>query len=330
MGLFEAGWRRTGFGTSDDELQYRDRAARGAAPLLGARARAPRANRSGWSASSTSRSATHHVRGRVDRVDRLPDGELRADRLQDRRAQERGRAESDLQLALYRLAAREAWDIEAADGSYYYVLDAEKVAAPTKPDDAERVERTVLQVGEGVLGQDFEPRPSPAGLQLVRLPPDLPRGRELSALRAQLVALLAQEAAGTRGRSCRAEGSRPAVARAARPARPRSARPAPRSRGWRRPRGRSAPRSWSPPPRARRPRRRSRSGPRAGAAAPAPPSGWGRRRRSAAPRPRARPSVIPTLAADSRGRRRRSRSGPRSWSAAGRARRPAPRRRRGR
>ena len=69
--------------------------------------------------------------------------------------------ENDLQLALYRLAAREAWEIEAATGSYYYVLDGDKVAAPTKPDDAERVERTVLQVGEGILGQDFEPRPSP-------------------------------------------------------------------------------------------------------------------------------------------------------------------------
>ena len=56
----------------------------------------------------------------------------------------------------------EAWGLEAGTGSYYYVLDAEKVAAPTKPDDAERVERTVLGVGEGILGQDFEPRPSPA------------------------------------------------------------------------------------------------------------------------------------------------------------------------
>ena len=28
-------------------------------------------------------------------------------------------------------------------------------------DRVERVERTVLQVGEGILGQDFEPRPSP-------------------------------------------------------------------------------------------------------------------------------------------------------------------------
>jgi DNA helicase II / ATP-dependent DNA helicase PcrA len=41
------------------------------------------------------------------------------------------------------------------------VLDAEKIPAPTRPDDAERVERTVVTVGEGVLSQDFEPRPSP-------------------------------------------------------------------------------------------------------------------------------------------------------------------------
>ena len=29
-----------------------------------------------------------------------------------------------------RMAAREAWGIEASSGSYYYVLDAEKVPAP--------------------------------------------------------------------------------------------------------------------------------------------------------------------------------------------------------
>ena len=41
------------------------------------------------------------------------------------------------------------------------MLDAEKVAVEAAPDDAERVERTVLEVGEGVMSQDFEPRPSP-------------------------------------------------------------------------------------------------------------------------------------------------------------------------
>ena len=126
-------------------------------------ANAPRSpSRSGWSANSTSSVADHHVRGRVDRVDRLPGGDYE---LIDYKTGERKTEEdldSDLQLALYRLAAREAWDIEAAFASYDYVLDADKVAAPTKPDDAERVERTVVTVGEGVLSQDFEPRPSPS------------------------------------------------------------------------------------------------------------------------------------------------------------------------
>jgi PD-(D/E)XK nuclease superfamily len=41
------------------------------------------------------------------------------------------------------------------------VLADEKVAVGGSPDDLERVEGVVLEVGEGILGQDFEPRPSP-------------------------------------------------------------------------------------------------------------------------------------------------------------------------
>jgi CRISPR/Cas system-associated exonuclease Cas4 (RecB family) len=40
------------------------------------------------------------------------------------------------------------------------VLEDERVEMPSAPDDAERVERTVLEVGGGIEGQDFEPRPS--------------------------------------------------------------------------------------------------------------------------------------------------------------------------
>ena len=104
----------------------------------------------------------HHVRGRVDRVDRLPDGDYElidyktGERKTEERAGERPAAGA--------LPARRPRGLGGRGGlgSYYYVLDADKVAAPTKPDDAERVERTVLQVGEGVLSQDFEPRPSPS------------------------------------------------------------------------------------------------------------------------------------------------------------------------
>jgi DNA helicase-2/ATP-dependent DNA helicase PcrA len=159
--LFESGWRRTGFGSTDDELQFRDR-AREALRLYWERERESEGEPVWLERKFDFKVGDHHVRGRVDRVDRLPDGDYE---LIDYKTGERKSEEdlaSDLQLALYRMAAREAWDIEASTGSYYYVLDAEKVPAPTRPDDAERVERTVLQVGEGILGQDFEPRPSPS------------------------------------------------------------------------------------------------------------------------------------------------------------------------
>jgi DNA helicase-2/ATP-dependent DNA helicase PcrA len=159
-GLFENGWRRTGFGSTDDELQFRDR-AREALRRYWDNEREAEGEPVWLERKFDFKVGEHHVRGRVDRVDRLPDGDYE---LIDYKTGERRTAaqlESDLQLALYRLAAREAWDVEASTGSYYYVLDADKVPAPTKPDDAERVERTVLQVGEGILGQDFEPRPSP-------------------------------------------------------------------------------------------------------------------------------------------------------------------------
>ena len=159
--LFETGWRRTGFGSSDDELQFRDR-AREALRLYWERERASEGEPVWLEKKFDIEVGEHHVRGRVDRVDRLPDGDYEVIDYKTGERKSAAELESDLQLALYRLAAREAWDVEAALGSYYYVLDADKVAAPVQPDDAERVERTVLQVGEGIIGQDFEPRPSPS------------------------------------------------------------------------------------------------------------------------------------------------------------------------
>src|SRR5215218_3966190 len=159
--LFESGWRRTGFRSTDDELQFRDR-AREALRLYWERERESEGEPVWLEKKFDFKVGDHHVRGRVDRVDRLPDGDYE---LIDYKTGERKSEEDldeDLQLALYRLAAREAWGIEASTGSYYYVLDADKVPAPSRPDDAERLERPVLQVGERIVSQDFEPRPSPS------------------------------------------------------------------------------------------------------------------------------------------------------------------------
>jgi DNA helicase II / ATP-dependent DNA helicase PcrA len=157
LALFEAGWRRTGFGSSDDELQYRDRAVAALARYHESQAHS--GSKPVWLERSFAFSiGAHQLRGRVDRVDRLEGGGYE---LIDYKTGER-RAESgeDVQLALYRLGAREAWQLDVELGSYWYVLEDERVPMSGQADDAERVERTVLEVGAGIEGQDFEPRPS--------------------------------------------------------------------------------------------------------------------------------------------------------------------------
>jgi DNA helicase-2/ATP-dependent DNA helicase PcrA len=155
--LFEAGWRRTGFGSSDDELQYRDRAVAALARYHEREREAE--SRPVWLERGFSFAiGDHQLRGRVDRVDRHADGSYEL--IDYKTGDQRTGQGDDVQLALYRLAARSAWEIEAEAGSYWYVLNDERVTLPAAPDDAERVERTVLEVGAGIEGQDFEPRPS--------------------------------------------------------------------------------------------------------------------------------------------------------------------------
>ena len=160
LSLFEAGWRRIGFGASDDELQYRDRAVAALARYEERHARSDSTPL--WLERSFAfEIGPHKLRGRVDRVDRGPDGALE---LIDYKTGDPGsgpKLSGDVQIALYRVAARQAWEVETAlSGSYWYVLADERVSVPAAPDDAERVERTVLDVAAGIAAQDFEPRPS--------------------------------------------------------------------------------------------------------------------------------------------------------------------------
>jgi len=159
LALFEAGWRRQGFGASDDELQYRDRAVAALARYEERHSRSE--SRPVWLERNFSFAiGPHSLRGRVDRVDRRPGGGYE---LIDYKTGDPGtgpKLSGDVQLALYRLGAREAWRVDADVGSYWYVLADERVPIQAQPDDAERVERTVLEVAAGIEDQDFEPRPS--------------------------------------------------------------------------------------------------------------------------------------------------------------------------
>jgi DNA helicase-2/ATP-dependent DNA helicase PcrA len=159
LGLFEAGWRRQGFGASDDELQYRDRAVAALARYHEQHQRSE--SEPVWLERNFSfEIGPHQMRGRVDRVDRLPDGGYEVIDYKTGDPGSGPKLSGDVQLALYRLGAREAWQVEAKRGSYWYVLADERVSLDPEPDDAERVERTVLEVAGGITEQDFEPRPS--------------------------------------------------------------------------------------------------------------------------------------------------------------------------
>ena len=153
------GLAASGFGTSDDELQYRDRAVAALARYY--ERHAAGAARPVWLERSFSfKIGEHSIRGRIDRVDRHPDGNYELIDYKTGAPKKPEDLRDDVQIALYRIGVKEAWDVEAADGSYWYVLDDEKVTVAGEADDLERVQRTVLEVAGGITDQDFEPRPT--------------------------------------------------------------------------------------------------------------------------------------------------------------------------
>ena len=230
LALFEAGWRRAGFGSSDDELQYRDRAVAALTRYHERHIARRRRARSGSSAASTSRSARTSCAA-ASTASTASRRRLRADRLQDRRARApRPSSCDDLQLALYRIGAREAWQIEAELGSYWYVLDDERVAGarPARRPRAGRAHRARGRRRDP--GPGLRAQPSLRDLLLVRLPADLPGERGLGDARrfGSSSACRARAGAGTlevlRDRVARrARRSRRRARIDVRPARPRAA-----------------------------------------------------------------------------------------------------------
>jgi DNA helicase-2/ATP-dependent DNA helicase PcrA len=102
-------------------------------------------------------------------VDRLVEGDGERYELIDYKTSRPKTAEQladDVQLSLYALAAREDWKLESSRQAYYYVLDDLKVPVPRSERDTESVKDVVMEVGEGILAQAFEPTPSPAACRL--------------------------------------------------------------------------------------------------------------------------------------------------------------------
>ncbi|MBA2507036.1 MAG: ATP-dependent helicase [Thermoleophilaceae bacterium] len=160
MDLFEVSWRRAGFGDANDDLQFREKAV----SALTRYWEADRDRRSevAWSERSFSfKIGPHLLRGRVDRVDRHPDGSYELIDYKTGKPKSAAELGEDLQLSIYQMGARESWELETAAQSYYYVLDNEKVPVEHSPEQLDRVRASVAEIADGILAQDFEPTPSP-------------------------------------------------------------------------------------------------------------------------------------------------------------------------
>jgi DNA helicase-2/ATP-dependent DNA helicase PcrA len=172
--LLDASWRRSGFGFSEHELELRGKAD-AALKRYHERLHGQDSEPVWFERPFAFRLGPHHLRGRVDRVDRLArvtagegEGEEEYELIDYKTSRPKTVAQlkDDIQLSLYALAARESWGLEASRQAYYYVLDDLKVPVPRDDADAESVKDAVLAAGEGILGQRFEPTPSHAACSL--------------------------------------------------------------------------------------------------------------------------------------------------------------------
>ena len=179
MHLFEVAWRRNGFGALGRRAavprEGRDRAD----ALLGADQE--REGEPVWFERGFAfKLGEHFVRGRVDRIDRLPDGsyeliDYKTGWAEDRAAAARGRAA----VAVPDGRARGLGP--AGLGAVLLLRAREREGAGRAHRGRARARaHTVGAIADGILAQEFEPTPRARHLRGVRLPDHLPGGREVA------------------------------------------------------------------------------------------------------------------------------------------------------
>jgi RecB family exonuclease len=156
--LLDARWRRAGFGESERDRDLFEK-AQVALTRYHARLYQQDSQPIWFERQFDFRLGPHHVRGRVDRVDRVGDGYELID-YKTSRPKTAEQLHDDVQLSLYALAAREDWKLECSQQAYYYVLDDLKVPVARDQHDADAVKGIVLEAGDGILAQEFEATPS--------------------------------------------------------------------------------------------------------------------------------------------------------------------------
>ena len=102
------------------------------------------------------------LHGVIDRMDRIPGGGYEIiDYKTNRRLPPQQRIDTDLQLSVYFLAAREIWGIEPERLTLYYLLPGQRMTTTRTAADADELRRRIGVVTERIAAGRFEPRENP-------------------------------------------------------------------------------------------------------------------------------------------------------------------------
>ena len=97
--------------------------------------------------------------GRIDRVDRHPDGSYEVIDYKTGSAKRAAELQRDLQLGVYALAAREVFRFDPLSLSYYYLETSERVTVEKPQERLEEDRQTIVKVAEGIRAELFVARP---------------------------------------------------------------------------------------------------------------------------------------------------------------------------
>ena len=97
--------------------------------------------------------------GRIDRVDRHPDGTYEVIDYKTGSAKKATDLQRDLQLGVYALAAREVFRFDPLNLSYYYLETSERVTVDKPRERLEEDRQTIINVAEGIRAERFPAKP---------------------------------------------------------------------------------------------------------------------------------------------------------------------------
>jgi len=97
--------------------------------------------------------------GRIDRVDRHPDGSYEVIDYKTGSAKRAVELQRDLQLGVYALAAREVFRFDPLSLSYYYLETSERVTVDKPRERLDEDRQTIVKVAEGIRAELFVAKP---------------------------------------------------------------------------------------------------------------------------------------------------------------------------